>query len=365
MNKYKALGLGLLFLVLAILIWANGGDLLIGWMVCTPALWYLPQAGWKFYRDLSIIAQARAELAEAAEHPPALLEAEPEPDREEYTPLGRVVDSGKQFYIDMVDRFSGLYMLGVQGVGKSAQLVNMILHDAQAGMATIVIDPHGDLVTDCMKRLPDYLLSKVHWLNMLDEQYPFSANIFSDTDVSTGLKLAEVVDQVMHIFESVWPDVLKQVYLPRYLRNAVIVLLANPGTTLVDMRNFLLNDAVRRRLLKNVTDPTVIDFWQTEYDELGYLDRMKRVQPLLGRLELLFVGRSIVRNILGQAEKGITFRHAIENGETIFITLPTKSLTQDARLIGTILVTLISRALFSFADTPAAERSGVKYDPLV
>ncbi len=89
MNKYTALGLGLLFLFLAFYVWATGGDFL-GWMLVAPAVWFLPQAGWKFYRDFSIIAQARAELTAAAEQAPAL--PEPELDQAEHMLLGLVIE---------------------------------------------------------------------------------------------------------------------------------------------------------------------------------------------------------------------------------------------------------------------------------
>jgi len=86
---------------------------------------------------------------------------------------------------------------------------------------------------------------------------------------------------------------------------------------------------------------------------------IRRVQPLLGRLELLFMGRSIVRNIVGQSETSIEFPAAIEQKELIFIKLPIRSLTQDARLIGTMLTAQIHAGVFSFANRPANERPGV------
>src|SRR5260370_40221675 len=49
------------------------------------------------------------------------------------------------------------------------------------------------------------------------------------------------------------------------------------------------------------------------------------------------MGRSLVRNIVGQRQTTINFRRAIENREVIFIKLPLKTVPQDARLIGTIL----------------------------
>ena len=276
-----------------------------------------------------------------------------------YLPLGKHPDTGDMFLLPDKDRFSGTYLSGVSGVGKSRFMANLIVKDAELGNAVIVIDPHKDLVMHCLSLLPIHLLPKVFLLNMEDEAHPFGVNVFGQLKHRSSIEQAWAVDRVMHIFETVWPDVLRQQNLPRYLRAATIVLLANPDSTLVDMHRFLVDDKVRASMLKHVTDPTVVDFWQTQYEELSYADRTKRVQPLLGRLELLFMGRSIVRNIVGQRQTTIGFRKAIENKELLFILLPTKSLAQDARLIGTMLMTQIHAAVFSFADVPAGKRPGV------
>jgi hypothetical protein len=177
--------------------------------------------------------------------------------------------------------------------------------------------------------------------------------------MDSSITQIQAVDRVMHVFEVLWRDVLNQQHLPRYVRAATIVLLANPGSTLVDMHRLFLDDAVRMEMLKNVTDQTVRQFWLTQYDELSINERLKRVQPLLSRLEALFMGRSLVRNIIGQRQTTIDFRKAIENKEIIFIKLPVKTLAQDARLIGTILVAKLHAAIFSFGDVPEKQRPGV------
>jgi hypothetical protein len=66
MNKWKALGLGLLFLLLAIIAWANGGDV-VAWWLLPFAVWFLPQGIWKFYRDWAIISQAKQERQQTIE----------------------------------------------------------------------------------------------------------------------------------------------------------------------------------------------------------------------------------------------------------------------------------------------------------
>jgi len=273
--------------------------------------------------------------------------------------LGYQPETHDHLCVPDVDRYAGMYVSGVQGTGKSALLENMIAHDVRVGNSVIVLDPHGDLITHCLAQLlPDRLVS-TFLLDMEDEAHPFSVNVFATGKLDTDLARTQAVERIMHIFEVLWDDVLKQQNLPRYVRAATITLLANPGSTLVDMYALLTSDAYRARLLANVTDGSVIQFWQTNFENLSSAEQLRRVQPLINRLETLFMGRNLVRNIVGQRVTTINFRQAIENREIIFIRLPVKTVAQDARLIGTMLMSQIHSAVFSFANVPEAKRPGV------
>lgn len=272
--------------------------------------------------------------------------------------LGQHPKTSDMFTVSNIDRFSGTYILGVQGMGKSGLLENMIYADAFLGKALIVIDPHGDLVDHCIAQLPKTAVPSARVLDMEDEEEPFGINVFSNKEIKTSTDLTQAVDRVMHIFEVLWPDVLNQQNLPTYLRGATIALLSNPGCTLVDMQAFLLDASLRHKLLQNVTEPSVANFWAA-YDDIAENERQRRVAALLSRLSSLFMGRSLVRNIVGQRENTIDFRKAIEKEEKIFIKLPLRKLEQDAKLIGTMLISQIYAAVFSFADLPAKKRPGV------
>ena len=275
------------------------------------------------------------------------------------SPLGFHPDAGDELLLEDKDRFAGMYVLGVQGVGKSGLLENLIIHDAEVGNAVIVLDPHGDLVSHCLAELPSYRIPQTYVLDMEDEAYPFGANVFAAGSLTTDVQRSQAVDRIMHVFEVLWADVLSQQHLPRYVRAATITLLANPGATLVDMHAFLLDPDVRYRMLQHVTDPTVRLFWTSQYDNLTPAEQTRRVQPLINRLEALFMGRGLVRNIVGQRRTTINFRRAIENREIVLIKLPIKTVAQDARLVGTILLSQLYAAVFSFGDIPEAERPGV------
>jgi hypothetical protein len=276
-----------------------------------------------------------------------------------HTLFGYHPETQDKLFIPQSDRYAGTYILGVQGSGKSALLQNLINADMQAGHAVTVIDAHGDLTQNCLSLVPDHRLPHTYLLDMEDESFPFGCNIFSTGRLTNSLATTQAVERLMHIFEVLWPEVIGQQNLPRYVRGAALTLLANPGSTLLDMYTFLQDQTYRARLLGNIADPTVRQFWHTQYDNLGPHEQYRRVQPLIGRLESLFMGRSLVRNIVGQRQNTISFRKAIESKHLIFIKLPTKTIPQDARLIGTILLSQISNAVFSFANVPEAQRPGV------
>ena len=272
--------------------------------------------------------------------------------------IGQHHDTGDGFFVPENDRYMGTYILGVQGMGKSTLLESLIKRDIDSGNATIVIDPHGDLIDHCIAAMHPMDLPKVSVLDMEDEEYPFGINVFGNLDKLSGIDQQQVVDRVLHIFEVLWPEVMGQQYLPLYVRAATAALIANPRRTLLDMQPFLREKKLRRELLKNVSDPTIIDFIR-EYDDMSEDNQQRRTQALTNRLTALFMGRSLVRNIVGQREDTIDFRKAIENKEFIFIKLPMNKIPYDAQVIALLLIAQINNAVFSFADRPANKRPGV------
>jgi len=271
--------------------------------------------------------------------------------------VGRHPKTGDPFVVNAIDRFSGTYVLGVAGSGKSGLLENLIVEDIKKGQAVIVIDPHGDLINECVASMPPEHLARTYFLDMLDEGHPYGINFFNLAGTPRTLKeKGQVVDRVTHVFNVLWPETKDHANLPMYVRTAAIALISNPGMTLAHMRQFLTDKPFRDTLLKNVADPTVHAHW-AEHDRLGDTAKQNNIQPLLRRLGSLFIGHDLIQQILGQPTT-ISFRKAIENREIIFIKLPTTDLEEQAGTLGKVIVAQISAALFSFADLPEKERPG-------
>src|SRR5260221_10344685 len=102
-----------------------------------------------------------------------------------FIPLGYDPETGEQLYLPEQDRYAGMYVIGVQGTGKSGFLENLIIHDATAGHAVIVIDPHGDLVDNVLAELPHDRLIRTSVLDMEDEDWPFGLNVFAEAGTLT------------------------------------------------------------------------------------------------------------------------------------------------------------------------------------
>lgn len=164
-----------------------------------------------------------------------------------HTLFGYHPETQDQLYIPNNDLYAGTYITGVQGSGKSRLLQNRITADIGAEQAVIVFDAHGDLVQNCIGQVPDYLLRRAFLLDVEDEAHPFGVNIFSSGRLNNSVDTTRAVSRIMHIFEVLWPEVTTQQNLPRYLLAAALTLLANPGTTLLDMYTLLQEQPYRAR----------------------------------------------------------------------------------------------------------------------
>jgi hypothetical protein len=60
--------------------------------------------------------------------------------------------------------------------GRFSPPKNLISADMQSGHAVIVIDPHGDLVKDCLSHVPANRLGDTYLLDMRDTTFPFGCN---------------------------------------------------------------------------------------------------------------------------------------------------------------------------------------------
>lgn len=280
--------------------------------------------------------------------------------RSSHLSLGSHPETGDELLIPERARTMGIHLIGKAGSGKSSEIKNLVHQDALKHNAVILFDPHDDLVDECIAELPQASIADTLVLDLRDESFPYGVSLFAEAGTfTTDEERTAAIERIVHIFNVLWPEIEKQQYARMMLRYAIVAFLDYPGATLPDMIDFFKKDDFRVAVLAKCKDRTVREYFADEYDRFSPDERTRRIAPLMNRLYILFVGRALPRNILGQRVSSVNFRKAIEEHQLIFIKLPTTTMGEDARLIGTILMSQLSAAIFSFVNLPPHERPTV------
>ncbi len=257
-----------------------------------------------------------------------------------YSILGYDIQTNEPVKIAQASRRQGLYILGLQGYGKSGLLENLIIQDIKQGIGVCVLDPKRELTDNVIARLPDREKErKVILLDIADYLYPFGINLFACSDPTNPLAVQTIVDQVKHIFEKLLGVSEETQLILEYLYNCTYTLVVNPGYTMADMPLLLTNKKCRQKLVANVTDIDVLDFWEQyeqkhrQSDEIA--STIRRVRRLL---------QPLIRPIVGQATTTVDLRTVMDEGKILLVKLNSRQLEQASRLIGSIIVALILQA---------------------
>jgi len=251
-------------------------------------------------------------------------------------------------------RFEGCYVIGTQGQGKSSFLSHLINQDLVKGFSIIVLDPHGDLINDCIAQMPESRVKDTYLLDIEDVEYPFAVNLF-DSKTASAIEEGQAINRILHVFEVCFPDTSKML-LEKYLGNIAPVFFRSPGTTMLDIPRFLRTESLRRKMLRGVR-PEIREFWEEEYTMLSASKQQTETASLSTRINR-FKRSAIVSTIVGQGKNTLDFRRSIEGREVLLIKLPTLLLREESSLIGTMITSLIHAAIFSFRDIPREKRPG-------
>jgi len=259
---------------------------------------------------------------------------------------------GENIGIAQPDRLMHSLFIGRSGTGKSTALLTQIIQDIKAGRGVGLIDPHGDLAEAVLPFIPRARQKHLVYLNPADLDFPIALNML--------YRVAEkerhlVADNLVSIFHKIWVDSWgpRMAYV---LRNALLALLENPGSTLLSLVKFLTDREYRQRLVKNIHDPFIRYYWQKEF--AAYPDRLvaEIISPIQNKIGAYLANRPL-RNILGQSRNSIQFSRILDHGG-IFICNLSKGLLGEeaANLLGSFLLSGIVQAAMRRADMPENER---------
>ena len=183
-------------------------------------------------------------------------------------------------------------------------------------------------------------------------EFPMGFNILESVDPTMKHLVAA---GMMGVFKKIWENVWSA-RMEYILNNTILALLDNPGTTLLDINRMLSDKEYRQKLVDNVQDPIVKQFWIKEFG--AYQDKFatEAVAPIQNKVGQ-FLSATIVRNIVAQPTSSLRPRDIMDSQKIFIVNLSKGRIGEDAsRLLGGMLITKIQMAAMERVDIPEADR---------
>jgi len=275
--------------------------------------------------------------------------------------LGENVYRGvkKDIRIMRPDRRRHMYIIGKSGVGKSVLLTNMAVQDIQNGEGLCVLDPHGDLITDILERIPPERAEDVIVFAPADLDRPLALNLL-EFDERYPEQKSFVINEMIGIFDKLYD--LKATGGPmfeQYMRNAMLLIMDDPasGSTLMEIPKVLSDENFRRLKLSRCKNKTVVDFWHNEAEKAGGEAALANIVPYITSKLTSFISNDMMRPIIGQQTSSFNFRDIMDTQKILLVDLSKGVVGEmNAYLLGMIIVGKILMAALSRADMSAASR---------
>ena len=248
-------------------------------------------------------------------------------------------------------RLQGTYVIGATGTGKSTYLASLISSNIpRAGVC--VLDPHGTIldrvfnyVVGSLER--EKILQRIIFLDLTDQSTVFGLNLFACPDPEQA---SDWVEAILHIFGKIWGVGGVKVTgwgatLEDLLRNIAHTMIANPGMTLAEVPLLLRNEAVRRKLVANVTNQPIKFFWEYDYDPLSPRQQREDSDSTLNKVRS-FLTYPQLHSIIGSSQTTIDFADIMDNKKILFVKFDPRR-DDMTTLIGTTIVSQLLLAAYS------------------
>jgi hypothetical protein len=253
-----------------------------------------------------------------------------------------------------------LHLTAGMGAGKSRLLANLCAQFMPYGFT--LIDGKGDdvgssLITTVRRLIPPADEGRLVILDALDGAWPVGLNPLAGVEVARpgGADLA--LGQVLALFARLDPETWSRAPgMSQFAQMATLLVLeGEPRPTLAHVKQALLDERYRERLLPRVTNAEVADFWRVTFPRLGEGQRSSR-DALLRRLDALLTNET-TRHLVTQAEPTFDFATAIEDGMIVLVPVPDMTLGGLAGPIAMLIFQAFVRAAFARGGSDSSRAS--------
>ena len=238
--------------------------------------------------------------------------------------------------------------------------------------AIIVVDPHGDLISDIMKLpITHYRKNDVMLIDLADIDYPCGINLL---DAGLGFTRDQAIADMMSSLGNAWKDFWgprMAYYLSHVLQTLFCVNehLCAEGKrheqyTLLDVNAVLQQPEYARTIISkldknNRQEMELISWWRDTYFKLNDKFKQEVISPILSKMGV-FSDKQTLQRIVGQPITTVNILETVKDGKICLISLNSKELEEDAvGILGATLINLTHRAMQSQSSIRLSERRRV------
>ena len=257
-----------------------------------------------------------------------------------------------EFGIKRSDRRRHLYTVGKSGSGKSKFLELLIKEDIENGKGVGVLDPHGDLIDNVLRFIPEHRIKDVVLFDPSDIDFPIAFNPLENVGEAYKMQITiGFIDIFKKLFGNNWSDRLEHV-----LRYTTLALLDSKNTTVLSILKMLTDKNYRQKIISRIQDSVVKNFWVSEFAAWSEKFDAEAITPLLNKVGQL-VSTNMIRNIVGQPNNKFNIRD-IMDGQKILLMKISKGLLgeENSQILGAMVITKMYQAAMQRADMREEDR---------
>lgn len=236
-------------------------------------------------------------------------------------------------------------ILGRTGSGKTTFAFNILRELIQSGKGVGIIDPHGDLLDQILEIVPKERIKDTVLINPTDTDYPIAFNPLRITKDRKDQVVSSIVDSMKKIFENSWGP--RTDYL---LSQSVSALAVCPDGMFLGIPRLLLDESYRKKVLKHIQNPVLMEFWRKEYPNMPARLRAESISPIMNKVNRFLMVPGM-RNIIGQKENHIDFKNIMDTEKILLINLSKGVMGEEnSALLGSFLLAHLQISVLSRAD---------------
>ena len=270
--------------------------------------------------------------------------------------LGHSIYRGEERAVRLTDdaRVRHLYVVGQTGTGKSYTMINMAIQDMDQKKGFCIMDAHGELAEDILKRIPKDRIEDVIYFDPGDLSRPMGLNML-EYDLNKPEQKTFIVNEIQAIFNRLFDKASMGPMFEQYMRNTLLLLMedaVNEPCTLMEVPRVFSDDDYRNRKLARINNPTVIDFWEKEAAKATGDWSLANMGVYIATKFGNFTTNDYMRPIIGQTKSAFNFRKIMDEGKILLVNLSKGKIGEiNSELLGMLIIGKITMAALSRTDT--------------